>query len=128
MALAVAMSVVIPFLLRPALHVIVLVVLSQYRCPRLLWLRAANALGAVIPARVAAADLLLRIQPFEREIDARCQQRRGGAGGNAGMTRQIDESLYSRGFLQQRGGSGLVRQAERAAHVEPVGDRLEVGV
>src|SRR6185436_2222762 len=54
------------------------VVRSQDRRSRLLLLRTAHGFGAVVAARVAAADLLLRIQAFEQEIDRRCERRLRG--------------------------------------------------
>ncbi len=63
-------SVVIPFLLPPAALVLVLVIVgSENGAARLRLLRTTNRFGAVVAAQVAAADLLLRIQAFEQEVD-----------------------------------------------------------
>src|SRR5712691_2706790 len=49
--------------------------------------------GGGVPAILAAADLALRVQPFEHEVDGRRDRRRGRAGHEARMLRELAQAL-----------------------------------
>src|SRR6478735_7380229 len=66
---------VVILLLAPNVRRLLFLVLREERCARLR-LRPTDGLGAVIPALFGAADLLLRVEAFEQEIDGGGDRRR----------------------------------------------------
>ena len=98
----------------------------QHRLSAACCLRAPDRLGAVIAAFLVPADLLLRIQAFEHEVDRRDASAGGASRPRsrpARQARQLDQSLDASGVLHNS-RRRRIRQAQRAAEIEPLDDRL----
>src|SRR5207237_8109211 len=91
--------------------------------PELVFTRPAHRrLGGVIPALVAAADLLQRVQSLEHEVDARCEQLRRRLLRHAGGMRQPDQSLHVARVREDFLAAHRIAQLQAAAKVEPLDD------
>src|SRR5215472_13872017 len=80
-----------------------------------------------VTAVVAAADLLLRRQPFEDEVDRGRDLRSGGAVCDAGVLRELAKALHVTCLRDDVVRRRRVAERQRSAKVEPLDDGTCVG-
>src|SRR4029079_18779214 len=88
---------------------------------------AAVLAGGVAPV-VAAADLLLRAQGFQREVDGGGQLRLARRRAAVGLERRLVQAVDLAGAIDQILRPGRVGELQRSAAVEPADGATGVGV